>query len=275
MSERLDGLRLAIFSDTYAPQVNGVARTLERLVDAVRERGGVAQVFTVADPDARHDASQVRFPSRRFWAYPQLRLAWPNTDATLAALAAFKPTLVHLATEFGVGLAGRRAARALGVPIVSSYHTNFTAYARHYHLGLLAHPGWMYLRWFHSAALHTFCPTRAVADDLQRHGFRRCAVWSRGVDGQRFSPAHRSATWRERVGATDDTLVVTYVGRLAPEKGLDVGIEAVRIAAMRRPHRIRMVVVGDGPGEAALRATAPDIVRFVGRQDGATPSTRR
>ncbi|MBY0490755.1 MAG: glycosyltransferase family 1 protein [Gemmatimonadaceae bacterium] len=264
----MSDVRLAIFTETFRPQVNGVARTLDRLVQALEAHGGTARVFTADDPAAVAEPGVTRFPSRAFWAYPQLRLAWPSANATSSALADFKPTLVHLATEFGMGLAGRKAARALGVPIVSSYHTNFTAYAKHYRLGALSRPGWQYLRWFHAAAMGTFCPTQASVDDLQAHGFTRCAVWSRGVDSQRFSPRHRKPVWRARAGAWDDTLLVTYVGRLAAEKGLDVALDAVRLAAEQRPAQIRMLVVGDGPGEADARAMAPDCVHFAGRLEG-------
>ena len=264
----MSGVRLAVFTETFRPQVNGVARTLERLVQTIEAYGGAVHVFTADDPAATSEAGVTRFPSRAFWAYPQLRLAWPSAAATLDALTAFKPTLVHLATEFGMGLAGRAAARTLGVPIVSSYHTNFTAYAKHYRLGALARPGWKYLRWFHSAAKGTFCPTQAVVTDLEAQGFTRCAVWSRGVDSQRFSPRHRRPLWRARAGAWDDTLLVTYVGRLAAEKGLDVALEAVRLAAEQRPAQIRMLVVGDGPGEAEARAMAADCVHFAGRLEG-------
>ena len=107
-------LRLALFTDTYAPQVNGVARTLQRLAAAVTARGGAVRVFTTDDPDADQADEVVRFPGRAFWAYPQLRLAWPPREAVRRAVADFAPTLVHVATEFGVGLAGRRAALDLG-----------------------------------------------------------------------------------------------------------------------------------------------------------------
>lgn len=264
----LPGTRLAIFTDTYTPQVNGVARTLARLVRATEARGGVVRVFTVATPGAPASPEVRTFPGRAFWAYPELQLAWPDAAQIRDALAEFRPTLVHLATEFGMGLAGRRAARALGVPIVSSYHTNFTAYARHYRLGALSRIGWQYLRWFHGAAQKTFCPTQAVVDDLEAHGFARCAVWSRGVDAQHFSPRHRRSLWRARAGAWDDTLVVTYVGRVAAEKGLDVALSAVRLAAEARPSQLRMMVVGDGPGTDAAKAMAPSCAHFTGRLEG-------
>ena len=266
-------LRLALFSDTYAPQVNGVARTLERLVAAVEARGGAVRVITVADPEAEpapvEGPSPVRrMHSRPFWAYPQLRLAWPAQSAVAAALEDFRPTLVHSATEFGVGMAGRRWALQRGVPFVSSYHTNFTAYASHYSLGFLAHPGWSFLRWFHNGARRTYCPTRAIQGDLLARGFRRPHVWPRGVDTVRFSPAHRSAALRTSLGATDDVLVVTYVGRLASEKGVQVALDALRQASAARPGAIRFHVVGDGPYEGVLRERAPDGTRFAGRLQG-------
>jgi glycosyltransferase involved in cell wall biosynthesis len=172
-------------------------------------------------------------------------------------LAAFAPTLVHAATEFGVGLAGLRAARALDVPFVSSYHTSFTSYAKFYRLGALAAPGWKYLRWFHNSGLRTYCPTQAIIDDVASAGFENTAIWSRGVDTTRFSPCFRSSALRTQLGAADDTLVVAYIGRMAAEKGLDVGMRAVRLAHAARPGRVQFVGVGDGPFAAEVRELAP------------------
>jgi phosphatidylinositol alpha 1,6-mannosyltransferase len=261
-------LRLALFTDTYAPQVNGVARTLQRLAAAVLSRGGAVRLFTTDDPEAAPAPEVVRFPGRAFWAYPQLRLAWPPREAVRQELLAFAPTLVHAATEFGVGLAGRRAALELGLPLVTSYHTNFTSYAEHYHLGFLAHPGWQYLRWFHGGASRTFCPTHAIRRELEGRGFANVGVWSRGVDGARFAPAYRSAALRGELEAGDDTVVVGYVGRLALEKGLPVAVAAMRRVMARHPGRVRFLVVGDGPYEATMRAEAPPGTTFLGRLAG-------
>lgn len=250
-------LRLALFSDTYLPQINGVSRTLDRLVAAVAARGGAAKVFTVADPSATTVDHVARYASVPFWAYDQLRLSWPADADVQNELRAFTPSLVHAATEFGVGLAGRRAARAMRIPFVSSYHTSFAAYAKFYRLGALATPGWAFLRWFHNGGLRTYCPTQSIVDEVATEGFINTAVWSRGVDCERFSPAYRSAAFRERIGATEDTLVVLYVGRLAAEKGLDVGLEALRIANDARPGRIRFAAVGDGPYADEVHARAP------------------
>ncbi len=250
-------LRLALFTDTYAPQVNGVSRTLERLIDAVAERGGVAQVFTVDDPGATDTVGVVRYPSRSFWAYDELKLAWPSRSKVRDEVLKFAPTIVHSATEFGVGLAGRRVARALEIPFVSSYHTSFSAYARYYKLGFLSRPGWSFLRWFHNGGLRTYCPTQAIQREITDRGFRECRVWSRGVDCDRFAPAYRSRGLRSQMGATDQTVVVGYVGRLAAEKGLKMALEAIQKLEKLRPGTTRFMAAGDGPFADEIRRAAP------------------
>ena len=259
------GLRLALFSDTYAPQVNGVARTLERLVAAVRERGGDARVFTTTDPDARADGAVRRAASIPFWAYPQLRIAAPIGGGAGRDLRAWRPTLIHAATPFGMGLAGRRAARRLGIPFVSSYHTHFSAYVRFYRLGLLERPTWAFMRWFHNGGARTFCPSRAIAAELEAHGFDNLRIWPRGIDTARFNPRFRTEALRERLGAGPGTTIVAYVGRIAPEKGLDVALEAMRTVMDAEPGRIVFALAGDGPYEAHCRAAAPPGTVFMGR----------
>jgi glycosyltransferase involved in cell wall biosynthesis len=255
-------LRLALFTDTWAPHVNGVSRTLERLRAAVDSRGGTTHVFTVDDPALAADGPSTEGVTRArsvpFWAYPQLQLAWPSGRDVARELLAFRPTLVHVATEFGVGLAGRRVARSLGIPLVTSYHTSFAAYAQYYRLGLLARPGWQYLRWFHGAAARTYCPTEAIKAEIEAQGFRRVSVWSRGVDATRFSPRYRSPALRQQMGVDDDTLVVAYVGRLAPEKGLGAALTALQSVARARPGKVAFMFVGDGPFEGEVHRGTPE-----------------
>jgi phosphatidylinositol alpha 1,6-mannosyltransferase len=270
---RLDGVRLAVFSDTYPPQMNGVSRTLERLVAVARERGATVRVFTTTDPDLQHhDPDEVRWTSVPFWAYPQVRLSAPKVRSARVALAEWQPSIVHVATEFGVGLAGRSAATALGVPLVTSYHTSFSAYAEFYKLGALAAMGWKYFRWFHAAAARTFTPTDAIRHEVEAHGFRNVGVWGRGVDGDRFDPRFRSAVWRRELGIAEDAMVVLYVGRIAKEKGLEHALRAMTTLASSTPS-IRFVFVGDGPYEAELRAAAPTSAIFTGRLSGEPLST--
>lgn len=262
------GLRLAIFTDTYAPQVNGVARTLERLVQAVEARGGAVRVETVDDPDAAPDARVVEWPSRPFWAYPQLRMAAPRRAAVIAGLERWRPTLIHAATPFGIGLAGRSAARSLGVPLVTSYHTCFSEYLRHYGLTALDAIAWPYLRWFHNSGRRTFAPSQLVATQLEGQGFDGVRIWSRGVDPVRFHPRFRSSEMRTAMGAGEDELVVAYVGRLAPEKGVHTALEAMHAVMAEHGGRVRFAIAGDGPDEARCRALAPAGTWFAGSLRG-------
>jgi phosphatidylinositol alpha 1,6-mannosyltransferase len=250
------GLRLVLFTDTYAPQVNGVARTLGRLADALRARGGDVAVFTPHDPAGPSPAECERFASVAFWAYPQLRLAHPMADSVDARIRSFRPTLIHAATPFGMGLAARSAALRHDIPFVTSYHTSFAAYAAHYRLGGLASAGWHFLRWFHNSGQRTYCPTQAIVDEVRAHGFERTAVWSRGVDVDRFSPRFRCQSFRQSIGLGPDDPLILYVGRLAAEKGLGCALDAMHIVADRLPG-VRFALVGGGPFSDEVHRRAP------------------
>ena len=260
-------LRLALFTDTFSPQLNGVARTLERLVTAVESRGGQVHVETVEDPGAHRDARVVRWPSAPFWAYPQLRMSAPLRANVTAGLKEWQPTLVHATTPFGIGLAGRAAARAMGIPLVTSYHTAFDEYLKHYGLSVLDRASWPYLRWFHNSGRRTFAPSRHVASQLLSQGFRDLRVWGRGVDPVRFHPRFRSDSMRAQMGAAPDDFVVAYVGRVAPEKQIPLAIDAMRSVIERHP-RVRLAVAGDGPALADCRARAPKRSWFAGPLTG-------
>lgn len=244
-----------------------MARTLERLVSAVEARGGAVRVETVEDPASEPDPRVVRWPSAPFWAYPQLRMSAPLRADVTAGLKKWQPTLVHATTPFGIGLAGRAVARSLRVPLVTSYHTAFGEYLKHYGLGVLDRASWPYLRWFHNSGRRTFAPSRFVASQLLAEGFRDLRVWGRGVDPQRFHPRFRSESMRRAMGAGPDDLVVAYVGRVAPEKRVALAIEGMR-AVMGRQANVRLAIAGDGPALEECRAMAPERAWFAGALQG-------
>lgn len=261
-------IRLALFCDSYLPQINGVSLLLARLTAAVQARGGAVRVYTTTDPAVSEAADVRRWPSVAFWAYPEHRLALPTQVRVRRELRAWQPTLVHAASPFGMGLAARAAARGLRVPFVTSYHTSWSAYSSFYRMGALSGAAWQYLRWFHNGGVRTYCPTRAVERELATHGFRRTALWSRGVDGTLFNPSHRSRALRDRLGITADSLLAIYVGRLGAEKGLDVALTAMHCVQRAIGQDVRFAIAGDGPyGETARRLAPVDTI-FMGRLSG-------
>ncbi len=264
-------MRVALFSEVYWPMVSGVSLTMQRATDGLRERGHAVRVYSATydlPPGERDRPDVYRSPSRPLFISPEVQWAFPRRHRLRADLARFAPDLVHLATEFPVGLAGLRAARDLGVPIIASSHTDYERYAALYGLTWAVRPGWRYLRWFYGHAARVLCPSLAYQAHLTARGVRHTAIWSRGVDAERFHPRHRSEAWRHRFGVGPDDLLVTYVGRIAPEKGVEVLLDAWQALADLH-HRIRLVFVGSGLMEAEIARRGLKGVTVAGfRRDG-------
>jgi glycosyltransferase involved in cell wall biosynthesis len=240
-------MRVALITETFLPNVNGVVTTLCRLLEHLRDHGHEALLVAPDGSIGSYAGAEV-IPLRGIPlpAYPELRLTPPQLGLT-AQLRRFQPDLVHLAGTMALGVAGRHAARRLGVPLVGAYHTDFPAYTAHYGLGFLRDLAYRYLRWVHNSCALTLCPSLATIADLRTHGFRRLRLWGRGVDTERFHPRHHSEAWRASVGAQPGERVLLYVGRLAPEKRID--LLANTLPALPNT---RLVLVGDGPARPAL-----------------------
>jgi len=251
-------VRIALVSDTYTPQVNGVTTVVVRIATVLREFGHDVAVVAPRYPGhVSTDPAELRIPSAAFPPYPAIRLSLPQFGAVARFLDAFKPDVVHVATEGPLGLTGRRYAVRRGIPLVTSYHTNFPQYARHYGAGFIEPLVWKWLRWFHRPAVLTQTPGEAVADELQRRDIGRPVVWGRGVDTVHFHPARRSTGWRRWLAGGDDTAIVLHVGRLAPEKNIDV-LAAAWIAARERVgQRATFVLAGEGPETRRLLTHLP------------------
>ncbi|WP_129633622.1 glycosyltransferase family 4 protein [Candidatus Oscillochloris fontis] len=240
-------MRVALITETFLPNVNGVVTTLCRLLEHLRDHGHEALLIAPETSQTSYAGAEI-VPLRGvpLPAYPELRLTPPQPGLT-AQLRRFQPDIVHLAGTMALGVAGRHAARQLGVPLVGAYHTDFPAYTTHYGLGFLRNFAYRYLRWVHNSCALTLCPSLATISDLRTHGFRRLRLWSRGVDTERFHPRHRSHAWRTAVGATADERILLYVGRLAPEKRIDLLAEVLPSLP-----NTRLVLVGDGPARPIL-----------------------
>jgi glycosyltransferase involved in cell wall biosynthesis len=259
-------MRIALFTDTYAPQVNGVTKTLGRLVDHATERGHeVALVTPRINREAARGASlHLQLASLTVPLYPELQLARPLGPWGGRQLRAFSPDVVHVATEFTVGWSGVRWALDQQVPLVTSFHTDFPAYLAGYGLGRLEKPAWRYLRTFHARSSRTFCPSRATLRQLRDNGFdHSLSVWSRGVNAGMFHPNRRSLETRAALAGDAQSLLV-YVGRLAPEKRVDVLLEAFRGLRCERGVDVALAIVGDGPARAELEQLATEGVTFTG-----------
>ena len=211
-------LRLTLVTETFSPEVNGVARTLHRWVEGFRARGHHVQVIR----PRQH--SEGPLPERVLGLplplYPQMRFGVASPLRLRKILERSSPDLVHVATEGPLGLAALMAAAALGLPVASSFHTNYDHYLNHYCLGCLEMPLLAYLRWFHNQTAVTLAPSRATQQRLRADGVRRVEIWSRGVDGRTFHPRHRDRTFRASLGLGPNDPLLLYVGRLAAEKNL-------------------------------------------------------
>lgn len=209
----------------------------------------------------------MRFKGIRPHIYPEGCLAFPSSAKVHQVLSDFRPDVIHIVTELGVGWAGLRAARALNIPIVMSYHTNFDKYLEFYHLKYLNKAVIAYLRWFHNFALVNLCPSTNTMFNLKRQGFARLDIWSRGIDLQRFHPDHFSEAVREQIGGQNKT-VFLYVGRIAAEKGLDIYFQSIKEINEQYMDQLQFVFTGDGPYQDELMAQQVPNVIFTGPKRG-------
>ncbi|MEV5510588.1 glycosyltransferase family 4 protein [Streptomyces orinoci] len=263
-------MRVAIVTESFPPDINGVAhcawqtaRHLARrghqpLVVTPARRGEPAGPAAAAGADAAGPCPVVRVPSLPLPGYPQVRVALPGRRLA-AVLAGQRPDLIHLASPFVLGARAMTAAARLGVPAVTVYQTDIASYARVY-LGMGDGLAWRRIRAVHGAADRTLAPSTAALRDLAEHGVPRVRLWPRGVDLERFQPARRDVELRRALAPAGE-LIVGYVGRLAPEKRVEL------LAGVCALPGVRLVVVGEGPSAAALRAVLPG-ARFLGCRTG-------
>lgn len=264
-------MRIALFSEVYWPMVSGVGVTLLRLTEALQARGHVVRVYsaTYPLPEGSADRPEVyRSPSVPFFLYTDVQWAFPRMRDVVEDLARFRPDVVHVATEFSLGVAGLKAARQLGVPVIASAHTDYEVYAARYGVPWAVRAGWHYLRWFYGQAHRVLCPSRVYEEHLHARGVRHTGIWSRGVDPACFHPRFRSDAYRSRYGVEPGDLLVTYIGRLAREKNLELLLRAwERLAPVRGS--AQLLLVGRGPLEEPIRRSELPAVHVPGLLHGA------
>ena len=249
-------MRIALFSEVYWPMVSGVGVTLLRLVEGLEARGHQVRVYSATYdlPPGTPDRPEVHHsPSMPLFLYPDVQWAFPRHRELIDDVSRFQPDVVHVATEFSLGLAGLKVARQLRLPAVASAHTDYEQYAARYGLEwLMRAGGWTYLRWFYAQTSRVLCPSRIYEEHLQRRGVRHTGLWTRGVDMAEFNASYRSEAFRESLGLHPGDLLVSYVGRLAREKNIEPLLEAWEAVLPRHP-RAQLMLVGKGPLEEELR----------------------
>lgn len=257
-------MKLAIVTETFPPEINGVAMTFGVIASELGKRGHSVAVYRPWRPDlceaqGSPDYTQVAMAGLPIPGYPLLRMGLPAGRRLRRAWAGERPDLVHVATEGPLGLSAIKAARSLGIPVTSSFHTNFHAYAKHYKASLFQSMTLAWLRHVHNLTHRTFAPTPELCAELARTGFRNLTVLSRGVDTRQFGPERRSSALRASWNAAPDDPVVIHVGRMAAEKNYPLLFRAY--AAMREANpACRFILAGEGPLKRALARQHPNCI---------------
>lgn len=260
--------RIAMVTETYPPEVNGVANTVAKVVQGLRDHHHSVQLVRPRQGQVERTGGldEVLTKGMTIPMYAHLRMGAPSKGKLVKLWSMRRPDLVHIATEGPLGWSALQAAIKLRLPVCSDFRTNFQAYSQHYGIGWLQKPIMAYLRKFHNGCHSTMVPTEELRRQLSAAGLEDLSVVSRGVDTQLFSPDKRSQELRELWGAARGDVVVLHVGRLAPEKNLGVLLQAFERIQLTEP-RARLVVVGDGPARTQMQAQNPH-AHFAGFQSG-------
>ena len=257
-------LRIAVVTETWPPEVNGVAMTLAKLVQGLSHRNHDVQLIRPRQTKSEsplNDASleEVLMRGMPIPRYPELKLGLPSKKTLVKTWTLRRPDVVHIATEGPLGWSALQAAKVLKLPVTSDFRTNFQSYSKHYGVGWLRKPIVAYLRKFHNATACTMVPTRELMRTLSQNGFANLKVVSRGVDTKLFNIAKRDTGLRSSWGATDDTKVLISVGRMAPEKNLDQVLKTYD-ALKSTGQAFKLVMVGDGPLKEQFQKRYPEII---------------
>jgi len=260
-------LRIAVVTETWPPEVNGVAMTLSKLIQHLGHRHHSIQLIRPRQnkQDEGHEESgwsELLLRGLPIPRYPQLKLGLPSKKALIKAWSTRRPDLVHIATEGPLSWSALQAAHILRLPVTSDFRTNFHSYCQHYGVGWLTKPIVAYLRKFHNRTAFTMVPTTEMKNQLEAMGFKNLRVVARGIDTQLFHPSKRSEVMRKSWNVKPDTIVLLSVGRLAAEKNLELTIHTYQ--ALKAAGRdVQMVFAGDGPMRGVTQAKCPEAL-FLG-----------
>ncbi|KAA8733253.1 glycosyltransferase family 1 protein [Acinetobacter qingfengensis] len=267
-----DTLNIAIVTETWPPEINGVALSILQLAKGLQQRG---HRILLVRPEQNVKTSgfepeqECLVRAQSIPKYQQLNFGWPQVIKIGQAFDQFQPDIVHIVTEGPLGLAAMNQAKLRQLPISSGFHSSFHDFSRYFDLAFLIRPLRQYLKWFHNNTQLTCVPSQDTADTLRDFGIHcPLKVISRGVDAQHFHPKFRSQELRQSWQADEDTTVILCVGRISPEKELPVIFSAYQqILQQQSLRKYKLVIVGDGPNLAEYKAEYPEVI-FMGLQVG-------
>jgi phosphatidylinositol alpha 1,6-mannosyltransferase len=252
-------LRVALFTGNYNYIKDGVALTLNRLVAFLERRGIPVLVFApvAAKPAIESVGELVPVPSFAIPTRSEYRIALGLPAKARQRLAAFRPTLFHIAVPDILGTQALNLAEHWGVPVVASYHTRYDTYLRFYGLGMFEALGRAHMRRFYNRVRRVYPPSESMAEIIRSEGqSQHVEVWARGVDSELFSPVKRDMAWRRSLGLGDDEVAIAFAGRLVKEKNTAI-YARVMAKLLARGLKLRPLIIGDGPEMAAMRAALP------------------
>ncbi|QAT61900.1 glycosyltransferase family 1 protein [Acidilutibacter cellobiosedens] len=260
-------MKIALFADTYLPQINGVTNTLNKLIQYYDSMGIQYKIFVPKYNTEIPDENIEQFYSVRFFLYPESRVAFPNSFRISSLLSDFRPDIIHNMTEFNMGISGLNYGKKHGIPTVSNYTTNFSQYADYYKVNFLKQPIWNYMKWFHTQNDMTLCPSVVAQKLLYNHGIYNTRLFSRGIDYKKFHPMYRSNQLREQLGISDK-IAFLYVGRVSYEKDLDILSESYQDIHRKYGTKVAMIITGDGPYLEKCKEMFPKDTIFTGFKKG-------
>ena len=257
-------LRVAVVTETWPPEVNGVAVTLAKLVQGLGHRNHDVQLIRPRQPKfdtgiKDSNLEEVLMRGMPIPSYPELKLGLPSKKTLVKTWTLRRPDVVHIATEGPLGWSALQAAKVLKLPVTSDFRTNFQSYSKHYGIGWLRKPIVAYLRKFHNATAYTMVPTKELKKTLSENGFLNLKVVSRGVDTSLFNMSKRDPDLRKTWGATDQSQVMISVGRMAPEKNLEQVLKTFEALKLLGTD-LKLVMVGDGPLREQFQLKYPEII---------------
>ena len=263
-------MRLLLVTETFPPDINGVAMTLSRLTGELRGRGHEVKVIRpgvfFGSQKVGVNGDELTVPGLRIPNYPEARIGLATPGRMLGLLQSWRPDLVHIATEGPLGWSALKACEKLGLPVISTFHTNFHDYTHHYGLSFLEQIVEGYLRSFHNRTRANLVPDKMLIDTLEKSGFRNNHHFGRGVDTRLFDPARRDNTLRRQWAAEERDPVIVHISRIAAEKNIPLVLACYHEMKVWHPG-LKMVLVGDGPLRPRLQRMHPDVI-FCGMKLG-------